>query len=158
VAAATNNITIDIDFYDGGIESDAPSKNNNCSVCKDCSSGSYGPNNNTSVVVNNDDFIGGCVVILQNSKVQPIPDVDDIDLADDDSILEAAIQLSMAKNHHCLSITTDNNDVHSLNSYICFHDQADQNNPAVTTPTETKEQTTNCQKMWDSIKDYGLFM
>jgi len=63
---------------------------------------------------------GGCVVIAQNNDAQSLVDDTDDDFSNDDSIVDAAIHLASAAIHCRLAEADD--DVHSLNSYICFSD------------------------------------
>jgi len=56
------------------------------------------------------------VVIAQKDSMQPKQDLQVFELMDDDLILDATILLSSAGNHQCFAMTTDDNDVHTLNS------------------------------------------
>jgi len=68
------------------------------------------------------DVAGGCVVILPHSGAQCMEEVHQDEFSDNDSIVDAAIKLASAENHCHLAEMEDNDDVHSLNLYVCFED------------------------------------
>jgi len=170
---------------------DSNSNNETLSLCDSESSSTIGEENCNNNVLPQDDInlpnMGmevGCVVIGKNAGADTTSYVNyykssdddggqtsdvniyDDESSDDDSIADAVINLSSAESQFHLAMADDDDDNHSLNSYICFPDP--QWTVPKPTPTKTKKtkktrkQSTKEKKdrqtMWSSLKDYRLFM
>jgi len=108
----------------------------------------------------------GCVVITQNDDdtqsldTQSSADATDDEFYDDDSIVDAVIELASAEKFHRTADTEVDDDIHSLNAYVCFSDprlQEDHSNNSKS-KKETRADIIERQKMWANLKDYGLIM
>jgi len=73
-------------------------------------------------IFNMNENAGQCVVITQPDDEVSSSTYTDDELSDDDSIADAVVHLAMAENRCRLVDMEDDDDVHSLNSYVCFPD------------------------------------
>jgi len=124
---------------------DSDSNNESLSVCESDTNSTFGEECAKSNDVPQDDvnlpnmsMEVGCIVIGQNMDADATSyincdessdngedqtsDINGDELSDDDSIVDAVIHLSSAESQFHLAMADDDDNIHSLNSYVCFPD------------------------------------
>jgi len=100
-----------------------------------------------NVAFNMDLNAGGCAVIAQPDDDERSSSNIDDGFSDNDSIVDAVIHLALAEKHCHLADADNDDDIHSLNSYVCFPDpRQTENNIASTKMKENSTVTSEGQK------------